>query len=352
MYKGIDVSQWQGTIDWKKVADAGIQFAIIRCAKGDLSIDPYFQRNYAGATSNGLEVGAYKYSYATTVDDAVAEAEATLRALNGRKFGAKVWLDLEDKCQQNLDKELLYEIVKKWLEIVKAAGYEVGIYCNQYWYKSILTDKIKALTKNFWIAKWSDKKPELGELAWQYSSEGKVDGVNGNTDMNYYYGEFDVIIADDKDKPTLLPLDEIATEVIDGKWGNGSARREALEEAGYDYQTVQDRVNELILESASAAKPIPLKSTNEVAQEVIFGKWGNGSARREALEKAGYDYQTVQDRVNELLASTEAEKKGLDELAREVINGKWGNGSARREALEEAGYDYQTVQNRVNELLK
>lgn len=351
MYKGVDVSQWQGTIDWKKVADAGIEFAIIRCAKQDLSVDPFFEKNYAGARDNGLAVGAYKYSYATTVEEAVAEAQATLEAIKGKEFGAKVWLDLEDKCQQNLDKELLYEIVKVWLELVAALGYEVGIYCNQYWYKSILTDKIKSLTKNFWIAKWSDKKPELGEVAWQYSSEGKVDGINGNTDMNYYYEEFDVITTEEK-KTTLLPVDEIADEVIAGKWGNGSARKEALEKAGYDYDTVQARVNELILESASAAEPMPTKSIDKVAEEVILGRWGNGSARKVALEKAGYDSEAVQARVNELLASTEAEKKGLDEVAREVINGKWGNGSARREALEKAGYDYETVQKRVNELLK
>ncbi len=348
MYKGIDVSQWQGSIDWKKVADAGIQFAIIRCAKWDLSVDPYFIANYEGAIENGLAVGAYKYSYATTVDDSYAEAIATVQALDGREVQAKVWLDLEDKEQTNLDKELLYQIVKTFLEVVEEAGYEVGIYCNQYWYKSVLTDKIKALTKNWWIAKWSNKKPELGELAWQYSAEGKVDGIRGNVDMDYWYGEFGGTTV----KPELLPTDEIAKEVIDGKWGNGTARREALESAGYDYETVQSRVNELILESASAKKPTPSKSIDKLAQEVIIGNWGNGSARREALEKAGYDYEAVQARVNEILASTEAEKKALDDLAKEVIDGKWGNGSARREALEAAGYDYETVQNKVNELLR
>lgn len=351
MYKGVDVSQWQGTIDWKKVADAGIQFAIIRCAKQDLSVDPFFEVNYKGAKANGLKVGAYKYSYATTVEDAKDEAWVTVNALRGKQFEAKVWLDLEDKCQQNLDKELLYEIVKTWLEIVKGEGYEVGIYCNQYWFKSILTDKIKALTKNFWIAKWSDKKPELGEVAWQYSSEGRVDGIKGYADMNYYYGEFNVVTTKENET-TSLDVDKIAIEVIAGKWGNGSERQEALQKAGYDFGTVQARVNEILLESASEAKPMPMKSIDKVAEEVILGKWGNGSARKEALEKAGYDYEAVQKRVNELLASTEAEKKGLDEVAREVINGKWGNGSARREALETAGYDYETVQKRVNELLK
>lgn len=94
------------------------------------------------------------------------------------------------------------------------------------------------------------------------------------------------------------------------------------------------------------------KSVDELAQEVIRGEWGNGSDRRARLESAGYDYNAVQDRVNEILKGVpSAPKKSIDELAHEVIRGDWGNGSARRQALESAGYDYDAVQNRVNEIL-
>lgn len=94
------------------------------------------------------------------------------------------------------------------------------------------------------------------------------------------------------------------------------------------------------------------KTIDELAQEVIAGKWGNGSERRNRLESAGYDYNAVQNRVNEILGGQpSAPKKSIDELAHEVIRGDWGNGTARRKALESAGYDYNAVQNRVNEIL-
>lgn len=94
------------------------------------------------------------------------------------------------------------------------------------------------------------------------------------------------------------------------------------------------------------------KSVDELAREVIVGKWGNGSDRRIRLTQAGYDYDAVQKRVNEILTgSSESVKKSVDELAREVIRGEWGNGSERRARLTKAGYDYDAVQARVNEIL-
>lgn len=94
------------------------------------------------------------------------------------------------------------------------------------------------------------------------------------------------------------------------------------------------------------------KSIDEVAQAVIRGEYGNGRDRREALEKEGYDYNQVQERVNELLSGKKPSKKSVDEVAKEVIAGKWGNGSERKDRLTKAGYDYNAVQKRVNQLLK
>lgn len=95
------------------------------------------------------------------------------------------------------------------------------------------------------------------------------------------------------------------------------------------------------------------KSIDEIAREVIAGKWGNGQDRKNRLTKAGYDYNTVQSRVNQLLGKTpQPSKKPIDEIAREVILGKWGNGKDRKNRLTAAGYDYDAVQKRVNELMK
>lgn len=102
----------------------------------------------------------------------------------------------------------------------------------------------------------------------------------------------------------------------------------------------------------SAHKPEEKKTVEQLAHEVIDGKWGNGKARMDALIKAGYDYNAVQAKVNELLHKGHTAKKSVDAIAREVIAGKWGNGSARKKALESAGYDYKKVQQKVNELMK
>ena len=109
------------------------------------------------------------------------------------------------------------------------------------------------------------------------------------------------------------------------------------------------------VESAAqpTTKPTATKSVDVLAKEVIAGKWGNGQDREDRLTAAGYDYNAVQNRVNELLSGNTAKpKKSIDEIALEVIRGDWGNGGGRRTRLQNAGYDYEAVQNRVNELLK
>ena len=147
-------------------------------------------------------------------------------------------------------------------------------------------------------------------------------------------------------KPALKSINVIAKEVIAGKWGVGDARKTALTKAGYDYNAVQRKVNELS-KSAATSKPA-LKSINVIAKEVIAGKWGSGDARKAALTKAGYNYAAVQNRVNALLKTN---KKSINVIAKEVIAGKWGVGAARKTSLTKAGYDYNAVQKKVNELL-
>lgn len=138
---------------------------------------------------------------------------------------------------------------------------------------------------------------------------------------------------------------EVAKEVLSGVWGNGDARRTALTNAGYDYDAVQAAVNKLV----KGETVTPAKSVDEVAKEVINGKWGNGNDRKNRLIAAGYDYDKVQDKVNALLKKP---KVDVTKIAKEVIAGKWGNGKERRSRLTAAGYDYNTIQNRVNELVK
>lgn len=148
---------------------------------------------------------------------------------------------------------------------------------------------------------------------------------------------------------TKKDITTIAKEVLAGQWGNGDDRKNRLTSAGYDYATVQAKVNEL----ASGKASTPTKSVAEVAKEVYAGEWGNNPARKEALEKAGYDYQEVQDAVNALVnGSTPTPSKSVQDVAKEVINGQWGNNPDRQKKLEAAGYNYQEIQNAVNAILK
>ena len=141
--------------------------------------------------------------------------------------------------------------------------------------------------------------------------------------------------------------EEVAEEVIAGKWGNGEDRKQRLTAAGYNYSLIQAKVNELM----GAKTTVSSKSIDELAREVIQGKWGNGEERKNRLISAGYDYSAVQAKVNELMGGIKS-TKSVDQLAREVIYGYWGNGQDRKNRLTAAGYDYSAVQNRVNELLK
>ena len=147
--------------------------------------------------------------------------------------------------------------------------------------------------------------------------------------------------------------EEIANEVIAGKWGNGADRKTALTNAGYDFSTIQSIVNAKLSGNSTNSKP-NLKSVDEVAKEVIAGKWGNGQDRFNKLAAAGYDGNAIQNRVNEILGAktTTSNKKSNEVIANEVIQGKWGNGTERKSRLQAAGYDYNAIQTIVNRKLK
>ena len=181
---------------------------------------------------------------------------------------------------------------------------------------------------------------------------------------NYLLGKLDYIIEEANkingqttsaaEATSKKSNEEIANEVIAGKWGNGDARKTALTNAGYDYNAIQSIVNEKLTGKKTESKP-KLKSVDEVAKEVIAGKWGNGQDRFNKLAAAGYDANAVQNRVNELLSASSkatSNKKSNETIANEVIAGKWGNGADRKNKLTAAGYDYNAIQAIVNKKLQ
>ena len=290
--KGIDVSKYQGTIQWDKVKP-NIDFAILRCGFGsDIARqdDVCFERNVAECERLNIPFAVYLYSYATTEQKIDSEIAHTLRLIGSHKPFC-VYIDMEDNSTTKLGKAKLTAFAKRFCEGIKAKGFKVGVYANENWFKNYLdVAELHKCGYSIWCAKYSSANPKIAAPydIWQYSSKGSVDGINGNVDMNYMYN--DVRNATQAVKKSN---EEIAQEVINGLWGNGEERKNKLTSARYNYSAIQKIVNEL-------AKP-KKKSNEEIAKEVIAGKWGNGAARKDRLTKAGYNYSTIQKLVNKMM---------------------------------------------------
>lgn len=200
MKRGIDVSSWQGRIDWTRVKPH-IDFAIIRCGFGNNSRrndDVYFERNARECEALGIPYGVYLYSYATTLDDARSEVEHTLRLIRDKKLLYPVYLDVESKRQMALPKERLVEIVKYYCEEMEKNGYYVGIYSSlNRFYGNLDSRELDKFDK--WVAEWNDRftyKKPAG--MWQKTSYEEMPGISGRVDGDVAFYDFPKIIRDNK----------------------------------------------------------------------------------------------------------------------------------------------------------
>lgn len=194
--KGIDVSAWQGKIDWKTVADYGMGFAILRITEAGNVVDSQFENNLAGCNKYNIPVGVYKYSYAMTIAEIQREARKVVSTLNGRRIQFPVFLDLEHNNQRSLGSESIHKMADAFREIVEAAGYKFAIYCNVDWYENVICSHLKKY--DFWIARypanddgWLQERlrPDFG-VGWQYSSKAKIPGISGTVDRNVFYKDY------------------------------------------------------------------------------------------------------------------------------------------------------------------
>lgn len=187
---GIDVSEWQGDIDWKKVKT---DFVIIRAGYGrELSQkDKKFERNYDGAKSAGIPCGAYWYGYAESADDAKREAAVCIEILKGKQFEYPIYYDVEEKNTLALGREKVSEIISAFCSELEKAGYFVGLYMSANPLTNYTTDFIKNRYA-VWVAHYGVSKPSYsGKYGmWQKSSTGKIDGINGNIDLNECYTDY------------------------------------------------------------------------------------------------------------------------------------------------------------------
>lgn len=236
--KGIDVSAWQGQIDWKTVAAYGMDFAILRITEAGNVTDKYFERNYTECQKYNIPTGVYKYSYAMTIAEIQSEARKVVSVLNGRKLQYPIWLDLEHHKQRVLGAESIHNLAEAFREIIVAAGYKFGIYCNEDWYMNVICSHLKKY--DFWIARypanddgWIQERlrPDFG-VGWQYSSKAKIPGINGTVDRSVFYKDYKEVSTVDKniEKLILIAKNEIgylekkSNSQLDSKTANaGSA---------------------------------------------------------------------------------------------------------------------------------
>lgn len=226
--KGIDVSAWQGKIDWKTVADYGMGFAILRITEAGNVVDSQFENNLAGCNKYNIPVGVYKYSYAMTIAEIQREARKVVSALNGRRIQFPVFLDLEYNDQRSLGSESIHKMADAFREIVEAAGYKFAIYCNVDWYENVICSHLKKY--DFWIARypanddgWLQERlrPDFG-VGWQYSSKAKIPGISGTVDRNVFYKDYSEE-TEKKEETTVNKLQE-HTKLGDYYANNGGTK--------------------------------------------------------------------------------------------------------------------------------
>jgi GH25 family lysozyme M1 (1,4-beta-N-acetylmuramidase) len=196
----IDLSEHNGTADFKKIASDSLHIdgVILRAGYGRVSTqkDKMFERNFREAKAAGLAVGAYWYSYATSAAETKLEAKAAMRAIAGKTFELPVYFDIEDKRQQPLSKAVCSAMVRTFCDALEEQKYFAGVYSFDSFFDSNLDESIPK-RYSAWVARVERKKPKFCKNygAWQYSFQGRVDGVNGDVDLSECYVDFPKIIA-------------------------------------------------------------------------------------------------------------------------------------------------------------
>lgn len=464
MKKGIDISKWNGKIDFIQVKKSGVDFVIIREGYRK-QIDPRFLEYVEESKKAGLIVlGIYHFLYTRSACDAILEAQSAVS--NAKKAGLNpdeiiIFSDYEYDTVNDakeagiiLTKEDCNAHVQTFCAEVTRLGYKAGIYTNLDYYKHYYAAETISQYP-IWLADYTDG-PDFSCIVQQYTSKGSVPGISGNVDMNYYYGNFkmDGEIKYSRQKVVDLALSWVGKnekdgsykEIIDiynnysGPFPRGVRMQygwawcactwsalavslgytevmpieiscgeliERAKEIGvwieddsycplpgdgilYDWQdsgvgdnqgwpdhvgTVVSTTDKEITvvegnkSDAVGVRTIPIngkfirgfiapkfmdeetiapvvKRVEEVANEVLSGLWGNGAARKDALIVAGYDYEEIQKKVNEIVENQRKEK--ILHAACRTILGEYGTGMARRSKIESLGLNYEEVQKLVN----
>lgn len=434
--KGIDISYWQGNVDFSKVKNDGIQFAILREGYRR-TIDEGFIDYVTGCKNNGIPVvGVYHFLYSLTEADALAEAKSCVANVKKAGLGKDVIIfadfeyDTVTKAKAkgvSLGKAQCIAHTKTFCEYVESQGYKAGIYTNIDYYKNMYSQDL--ISKYvFWLAHYTSGNPAYTCDFQQYSSSGKVNGISGNVDMDYYFGSIAPTTTTKKTTTTTKKANtgvtaQDAINVMNswvGKSRSAGTHHDIIDlynshkplARGYavTYSDAYcDTTISAVFIKLNAVDLIGGTECGVEAHVALFKKagiweedgtvtpqpgwlivynWDDGSQPNDGysdhigmVEKVsgntitciegnmsggivgrrnipiGYGYIRGYAKPKYASSSSSSKtdtvtKKTVDELAKEVLSGLWGNGDDRKNNLTNAGYDYNAVQNKVNELVK
>lgn len=198
--KGIDVSRYQGTIDFNKVKSDGYSFVIMRVGTSQGGKDANFDTYYKNAKDAGLDLGCYYYTYATTAVEAKREAKEVLGYIKGKSFNYPVFFDFEFSQLMNYKRvDENTKMINTFCKYIKRGGYYPGVYTSNSIYNNFMDKRTLGVKWDFWVASYLDNTYNSNKYSksfsiWQYSSNGVVSGINARVDMNVAYVDYPSII--------------------------------------------------------------------------------------------------------------------------------------------------------------
>ena len=303
--KGVDVSKWQGNINWKKVSKTDVDFAIIRCGFGDnlkSQDDIYWEKNVQGCIKNNIPFGTYLYSYAKTKAQAKSEAHHVLRLLNGRDVYFPIYYDMEEGSQASLGKKKVGQLANTFMNEIKAQGYKTGIYANLNWWTNYIPGAFGTNTEiSKWVAQWDHNLEYKGTAdMWQCTSNGSVSGISGRVDLNFWFGKYDAskykrIVSPRGGIPITRPNKTKIKSIKSGhrrltvKWKKakgavGYKVRYSTKKSMKNYKTKFTRAKKIILKNLKPRKRyyVMVRSYNTDAngKRLYSKKWSNRKSKK------------------------------------------------------------------------
>lgn len=300
--EGIDVSKYQGDINWDQVKEQ-IDFAIIRCGFGGNDTqydDPKYFQNADACTRLNIPFGVYLFSYATNTSEAISEAEHVLRLVRDYKLTYPIYYDVENNSiQKNLSNEQLTSICETFCNKIEASGYYVGIYSNLYWFETKLSStRLDRYDK--WVAQWANKPTYDRPFGmWQYTSDGSINGINGRVDRDIAFIDYPTIIKqaglnhlDDKTEADYYTYTVVKGDTLwkIGKKYNVSWREIAkYNNIKFPYTIYPDQTLKIPITEATSSNNF------KVGEQVVFKDAWNiyPSINSTVASKATYDGGTI-----------------------------------------------------------